>query len=368
MPTDSAPPRPCPFSGNSRALGVSPIQAYYRSVDTRGRALRDLRLSVTDRCDFRCNYCMPEATYTWLPRDDILSFEELELVVRAFADAGVTKVRLTGGEPLLRRDLAVLVARIAADPRITDISLTTNGVHLVDQAAALRAAGLHRVTVSLDTKRADRHEAITRRANHQGVLDGISAIGAAGLSGTKINTVVIRGTNDDELIDLLEYGSSVGAEVRFIEYMDVGGATGWTCDAVVTSDEMLTRLGAAYGPITPAEARLAAPARRYQLPDGRVFGIVASTSEPFCSTCDRSRVTADGMWFRCLYAATGTDLRALVRGGADRAELRNTIEQQWRNRSDQGAVDRLSAPRRVAAVPVELLRRDPHLEMHTRGG
>lgn len=334
-------------------------------ADLRGRPLRDLRLSVTDRCDFRCSYCMPEQDYSWLPREDILTFDELETLVRAFAAAGVTKLRLTGGEPLLRRDLASLVARFAAVGTIDDISLTTNGSQLALHAAALRSAGLSRVTVSLDTMRPARHSVLTRRDNHETVLRAIRTLGEVGFSGTKINSVVLRDVNDDELVDLLAFAASVDAELRFIEYMDVGGATTWSSERVVPSAEILDRVGAALGPVTPVATRASAPARRYSLSTGQVFGIVASTTEPFCGSCDRSRVTADGLWYRCLYAPTGTDLRAVLRGGGSVEAL---VRDQWSTRADQGAIDRAAMPMREAAVPVELLKRDPHLEMHTRGG
>lgn len=313
----------------------------------------------------RCSYCMPEDEYAWLPRQDLLTPAELEQVVAAFAAAGVSKVRITGGEPLLRTDLVDIVGRIAAIPHIHDIALTTNGSTLASKAHALHDAGLNRVTVSLDTLRPVRHAVITRRDNHAAVLDGIAALGAASFTGTKINTVVTRGVNDDELADLIAFGTAHNAEVRFIEYMDVGGATSWRSDAVVGLEELLAIVGDALGPVTPIASRASAPARRYALPDGTTFGIVASTTTPFCGDCDRARVTADGMWFNCLYAATGTDLRSPLRDGSPIAEV---VRAGWRDRDDQGAVDRLLAAPRDTSVPVELLRRDPHLEMHTRGG
>lgn len=339
-----------------------------RMVDRLGRELRDLRVSVTDRCNLRCSYCMPEDDYQWLPQQDILSFDEITEVVAAFTTVGVTKVRLTGGEPLLRRGLPDLVERLAALPPIDDLALTTNGTRLAAHADALRAAGLRRVTVSLDTLRRDRHRAITRRDNHGSVIDGIAAVRRAGFTGTKINTVVMRGVNDDELADLVRYGADNDAEVRFIEYMDVGGATGWDPRHVVSADEILSRVSAALGPLAPTPTRPSAPARRYITDDGTSFGIVASTTTPFCQTCDRSRVTADGMWYRCLYAATGTDLRGPLRQGNGRAALSRLIADRWRERDDQGAVDRAALAGRRSAVPVDILRRDPHQEMHTRGG
>jgi cyclic pyranopterin phosphate synthase len=336
--------------------------------DAFDRPLRNLRLSVTDRCNLRCQYCMPEEDYLWLPRDDMLTFEEMNRLVDVFADLGVDKVRLTGGEPLLRRDLDRLVRLLAANPRLQDLAMTTNGVLLAEQGPALRAAGLHRVTVSLDTLRADRFRALTRRDTHARVLEGIAAVGRAGWSGLKIDTVVMRGVNDDELADLIEYGSSVSAEVRFIEYMDVGGATSWSMERVVSRREMLARLADRYGPAEPIVEESSAPADRFRLPDGRVFGIISSTTAPFCRACDRSRLTADGLWYLCLYATRGTDLRQPLRAGMSREALQVLIRSTWQARRDRGAEERLATPDRRPLVQIGELKRDPHLEMHTRGG
>jgi cyclic pyranopterin phosphate synthase len=337
-------------------------------VDTLERPLRNLRLSVTDRCNLRCQYCMPEEDYVWLPREGILHFEEIAQLVDVFTDLGVDKVRLTGGEPLLRKDLDGLVRLLAANPRIKDLAITTNGVLLAEQAPALRRAGLHRVTVSLDTLRPERFKALTRRDSHAQVLEGIEAVGRAGWPGLKLDTVVMRGVNDDELGDLIEYGRRVSAEVRFIEYMDVGGATHWSIDKVVSRAEMLTRLGARYGALEPVHEETSAPADRYRLPDGYVLGVISSTTEPFCRSCDRSRLTADGMWYLCLYATKGTDLRKALRGGASRDELKALIVPAWRRRADRGAEERLALAERRPLVQIGDLKRDPHLEMHTRGG
>jgi cyclic pyranopterin phosphate synthase len=305
--------------------------------DSLDRPLRNLRLSVTDRCNLRCQYCMPEEEYVWLPRHDVLSFEEMGRLVDVFADLGVDKVRLTGGEPLLRRDLDRLVRMLAANPRITDLAMTTNGVLLAEQAPALRAAGLHRVTVSLDTLREDRFKTLTRRDTHGRVLEGIAAVARAGWPGFKLDTVVMRGVNDDELADLIEYAATVAAEVRFIEYMDVGGATHWSMERVVPRAEMLARLAARYGPIEPVVEESSAPADRFRLPDGRVFGIISSTTAPFCRACDRSRLTADGLWYLCLYATRGVDLRRPLREGAPSADLAALIRSTWQGRRDRGA-------------------------------
>ena len=335
--------------------------------DTLARPLANLRLSVTDRCNLRCQYCMPEPDYVWLPRQDILQFEEIDRLVEVFLDLGVRKVRLTGGEPLLRKDVTVLVEQLAAKARIDDLAMTTNGVLLAANAAALQRAGLHRLTVSLDTLQPDRFMRMARYDELDRVIAGIDAA-APLFPGLKIDTVVIRGVNDDELISLIEFGRARGAEVRFIEYMDVGGATRWSWNHVVTRDEMLETLTKQYGPIEPVGERGSAPADRFRLPDGTIFGIIASTTAPFCRDCDRSRLTADGMWYLCLYASRGTDLRAPLRAGATREELAALIARTWQARTDRGAEVRLAVRDRSAMIPLSSLRRDPHLEMHTRGG
>jgi cyclic pyranopterin phosphate synthase len=337
-------------------------------ADGHGRWLRNLRVSVTDRCNLRCGYCMPEAEYVWLPRADILHFGEIAALTDVFLDLGVDKVRLTGGEPLLRRDLPRLVRMLADRPRIRDLAMTTNGVLLAEQAAALRAAGLHRVTVSLDTLDAARFARLTGRTTHAQVLEGIASVPRAGFTGTKLDTVVIRGVNDDELAALIEFGKGVPAEVRFIEYMDVGGATRWSLDQVVGRAEILERLTQRYGRIEPVVEVSTAPADRFRLPDGTTFGIISSTTAPFCADCDRSRLTADGLWYLCLYATRGIDLRGPFRTGASPEALKALITAGWRARTDRGAEARLALGNRQPLVQIGGLRRDPHLEMHTRGG
>ncbi len=336
-------------------------------LDQFARPLRNLRLSVTDRCNLRCSYCMPEPDYVWLPQPDVLSFEEIERLARVFVGLGVDKIRLTGGEPLLRRDLALLTGMLAALPGLRELAMTTNGVLLPDHAAALRAAGLQRVTVSLDTLDAATFRLLTRRDDHARVLRGIDAAQAAGFRELKLDTVVIAGVNDAELAALVAFARERDAEVRFIEYMDVGGATHWRPEAVVPRTRMLTLLEQQFGAIT-ALPRDSAPAERFRLADGTVFGIIASVTTPFCATCDRSRLTADGMWLRCLYAEHGTDLRQLLRDGADDAALAARIAADWQHRTDRGAEVRAQLPdRQRLAAPGEL-RLAPHREMHTRGG
>ena len=315
---------------------------------------------------------MPEDEYVWLPKQSILSFEEAARLATVFSGLGVTKVRITGGEPLLRHDLPRLVQLLAENPRLNDISLTTNGILLAKYAGQLKAAGLSRVTVSLDTLRPDRFTRLTRNRRFHDVLSGIEAAGSVGFSGIKINTVVIRGENEDELVDLLEYAGGWGAELRFIEYMDVGGATQWSWDSVVPKDEILERIAQHYGSVSVvgegATHGLPAPAERFRLPDGSVFGVIASTTSPFCRTCDRSRITADGMWFSCLYAVSGVDLKEQLRAGASDDDLVDLISETWTGRNDRGAEQRLELVDRGVLYQRDGLRSNPHREMHTRGG
>jgi cyclic pyranopterin phosphate synthase len=350
---------------SSPAVGMRPI------TDTFGRPLASLRVSVTDRCNLRCQYCMPEEEYVWLPREDLLAFEEIRELVAIFTELGADKVRLTGGEPLLRSDLPALVRMLAQTHGVKDLAMTTNGVLLAEHAQALYDAGLHRVTVSLDTLRPERFKALTRRDAHAKVLEGIDTARRLRFRGLKIDTVVMRGVNEDELVELLEYGKRVGAEVRFIEYMDVGGATQWSMDKVFSRAQILEVLGHRYGRIEPVVEVSSAPADRFVLPDGTVFGIIASTTTPFCSTCDRSRLTAEGTWYLCLYAQKGIDLRTPLRDGASRDEIKSVIGSGWTGRRDRGAEERKELEAlgvRGVLLQIEGLRQDPRLEMHTRGG
>ena len=342
------------------------------AADMFGRPLRSLRLSVTDRCNLRCKYCMPEEEYVWLPREDVLTFEEMAELTGYFTDLGLDRVRLTGGEPLLRRDLPRLVRLLLQNRKITDIALTTNGILLADQAQDLYDAGLHRVTVSLDTLRPERFRQLTRRDEYARVLEGIESVEKVGFTGLKLDTVAIRGFNEDELVSLIEFAKHFRAEVRFIEYMDVGGANDWSLDKVLSRTAMLQILGDHYGEIEPLPERGSAPAQRFQLSDGTTFGIIPSTTTPFCSTCDRSRVTADGMWYLCLYATAGTDLRKPLRAGASPDDMRAFIRAGWEARRDRGAEARKALEpvglREGGLIGIDRLREDPHLEMHARGG
>lgn len=335
--------------------------------DALHRPLGTLRLSVTDRCNLRCHYCMPGEEYGWLPRRNILTFEEIERLVEAFGELGVRRIRLTGGEPLLRRDLPQLVTRLSAKPWVHDLALTTNGVRLADLATDLKRAGLGRVTVSLDTLRRDRFARISRADALPRVFAGIEAARHAGFVDLKLDTVVVRGSNDDELVDLVEFARAVGAEIRFIEYMDVGGATGWHPEAVVSRADLLERLREVYGPSERLHGCPHATAGRYRLPDGLTFGIISSVTAPFCRACDRVRLTADGMLFPCLYATRGTPLGALARAGASREVLLEAIRAVWSARADRGAEDRRAL--RHDRLPAALVpQADLHFQMHTRGG
>jgi cyclic pyranopterin phosphate synthase len=337
-------------------------------TDRFGRPLRNLRISVTDRCNLRCRYCMPEAEYVWLPRSSILSFEEIDRLAGIFAGLGVSKIRLTGGEPLLRHDLPTLVSLLSRRAAVRDLALTTNGVLLAREAEALRAAGLRRVTVSLDTLRPERMQEFARSRRHADVIAGIDAANAAGFAPVKLNTVVIRGYNEDEVVDLLEFARVRGAEPRFIEYMDVGGATDWSMDQVVSQREILDIVARRLGPVEPLTEDSWAPAERFALRDGTVFGVIASTTAPFCRTCDRGRLTADGTFLLCLYGEDGLDLRQLVREGVSDEEIAGRIAETWTRRTARGAEERRDLADRGVLHRIESLRADPRREMHTRGG
>lgn len=337
-------------------------------LDRHGRPLGSLRISVTDRCNLRCSYCMPEESYQWLPRPSLLTFEEIARLAAVFARLGARRVRLTGGEPLLRRDLPQLIGMLAGIGVLDDLALTTNGTLLAAVASSLRDAGLRRVTISLDTLRPDRFTALTRSSKHREVLAGIAAA-APLFPRLKLNTVVMRGTNHDELPDLVRFARDHGAEVRFIEYMDVGGATGWASNAVVPRREILQTLAAEFGGIEPIPGDTPyAPAERFRLGDGTEVGVIASTTAPFCGRCDRGRLTADGVWYLCLYGESGVDLREWLRRGESDAALEDLIRRHWLARTDRGAEARLSTPGRGALYQIKALRADPHREMHTRGG
>ncbi|MDQ3974384.1 MAG: GTP 3',8-cyclase MoaA [Actinomycetota bacterium] len=316
--------------------------------DLLGRPLRDLRVSVTDRCNFRCRYCMPREVFgpgfRFLPRAELLTFEEITRVVRAFARCGVRKVRLTGGEPLVRRGIEQLVEMLARTGGIDDLAMTTNGSLLASRAATLRAAGLGRLTVSLDAVDDAAFRAMSDvEIPLSAVLEGIAAAREAGFAPIKLNAVVKRGVNDDGVVELARYGREHGHVVRFIEYMDVGNANGWSRDEVVPAEEIVARVGARW-PLEPVAARYRGEvASRYSYRDGRgEIGVIASVTKPFCQTCTRARLSAVGELYTCLFAGNGRDLRPLLRGGANDADLEAFISGTWRARSDRYSEERSS--------------------------
>jgi GTP 3',8-cyclase len=318
LPLTQTPAGPRPNAG--------PVPQSGPLVDTFARRHDNLRISVTDRCNLRCTYCMPEDV-TFLPKDELLSFEEITHLVRVAVGLGVTKVRLTGGEPLLRRDLPTLVRMLVAVPGLRDVGLTTNGLLLKAQAQALRDAGLRRLNVSLDTLDPGRFRELTRRDGLEAVLDGLTAARAAGFDRIKVNAVAIRGLTEADIVPLADYCRGNGFELRFIEYMPIG-ADAWERDKVLPAADILDQLAGAFGPLgTPPDHDPHAPALEFAYADGGRVGIIASVTRPFCRQCNRLRVTADGKIRNCLFALDETDVRPLLRPVPDDGALRDTIRQ-----------------------------------------
>ncbi|MCW7540374.1 GTP 3',8-cyclase MoaA [Aquabacterium sp. A7-Y] len=339
--------------------------------DRRGRPLRDLRISVTDRCNFRCSYCMPKEIfdkhYSFLPHSSLLSFEELTRLARLFVAHGVEKIRLTGGEPLLRKDLERLVGMLAElrtpDGQALDLTLTTNGSLLERKAQALKHAGLQRITVSLDAL----DDTVFRRMNDADfpvadVLRGIEAAQRVGLGPIKVNMVVKRGTNEQEILPMARHFRGSGVVLRFIEYMDVGASNGWRMDEVLPSAEVVRRLDQAFG-LEPLEAaRPGETAQRWRWRDGSgEIGVISSVTQAFCSDCNRARLSTEGKLFLCLFAHQGHDLRALLRGGCSDAQIAGAIGQIWQGRDDR--YSELRGAQADAELPP-----GPRVEMHYIGG
>lgn len=335
-------------------------------LDLLNRPLEDLRISITDRCNFRCTYCMPLDEYEWLKVARILSFEEIARLARIFAALGVRKIRLTGGEPLVRKDLTTLVAQLASVEGLRDLAMTTNASRLTELAKPLAAAGLKRLTVSLDTLDPERFRAITQRGELEPVLSGLFAARDAGLTPIKINAVVERDVNEDEIPALAAFGREHGFDVRFIEYMDVGNANQWRTERLVPKAEILERVGSAF-PFRPSPGpRGSRPADHYDYADGQgSFGVIASVTDPFCGDCSRARLTADGQLVTCLFSGAGFDLKPLLRGGAPDAEIAAAIEDVWTSRSDRYSETRLVALRSASGYEPRAARK---LEMIRLGG
>ena len=346
---------PLAIPAGAGPAGAGPI------VDTRARALRDLRISVTDRCNFRCVYCMPrevfDADYQFLPHDELLSFEEIVRMARVFHGLGTEKIRLTGGEPLLRRGIDRLVAMLREALPEVDLTLTTNGSALKAQAAALKAAGLDRITVSLDSL----DEATFQRMNDADfpvakVLEGIDAAARAGLAPIKINMVVKRGVNDAQVVDMARHFRGTGHIVRFIEFMDVGSTNGWRMDDVIPSADIVRRIGARF-PLVPANAQYVGEvAERWRYLDAQgEIGVISSVTEAFCSTCTRARLSTDGQLYTCLFAQRGYDLKGPMRRGESDEGLRNAVAAIWRQREDRYSEIRTAETARSRKVEMSFI-------------
>ena len=334
--------------------------------DRHSRLLRDLRISVTDRCNFRCTYCMPDDEYVWTARREILSFEEISRVARLSVGLGVDKIRLTGGEPLLRRDLDELVRQLAAIEGLEDLCLTTNGSLLADRAESLVSAGLRRLNVSLDTLDPEKFARIRRRGDLRAVLAGLFAAKAAGMGSIKLNAVIERGVNESDILPLVEFAREHGFTMRFIEYMDVGNANHWMSAKMVPKREILETISARHPLREAGREPESAPAVEYEFLDGggRV-GVIASVTEPFCSGCTRARLTADGHLVTCLFAERGHDLKILLRSGATDEAIREFITDVWGRRDDRYSDERLEALQSPAGYQARERRK---LEMITLGG
>ena len=336
------------------------------SKDTFQRPLKDLRISVTDRCNFRCTYCMPLDEYEWIERAEILTYEEIARLAALFVGIGVDKIRLTGGEPLLRKNLNQLVGKLFLLPGIKDLCLTTNASLLAPQVSALKAAGLRRVNVSLDTLQPAKFRRMTKRGELGRVLEGLFAAKSQGFGPIKINTVIEKGVNDDEIIDLVEFARDNGFTMRFIEYMDVGNSNQWTSAQMVSKKEILERISARYSLREVGRDQGSAPSVDYEFVDGGGdIGVIASVTEPFCTSCTRVRLTADGKMVTCLFSQQGHDLKTPMRSGASDQQLRDSIASIWNARAD-----RYSEERFLAMNSSQGYQPDQHkkIEMITLGG
>ena len=313
-------------------------------IDAHQRPIRDLRISVTDRCNFRCTYCMPLDEYEWIDKREILTFEEITRLATLFVRLGVEKIRLTGGEPLVRKNLDHLVASLSRIDGLKDLCLTTNAALLAEQIDALKRAGLKRVNISIDSLDPDRFRRMTKRGDLGKVMDGIFAARAAGLAPIKLNAVIERGVNDGDIIPLVEFSREHGFAMRFIEYMDVGNSNNWTSAKLVTKKEIIDKINARYPLREVGRNQGSAPSVDYEFVDGEGdIGVIASVTEPFCSSCTRIRLTADGKIVTCLFSQLGHDVKARLRSGASDDEIGNFLSSIWQQRTDRYSVERLQA-------------------------
>src|SRR3989338_3564339 len=334
-------------------------------VDGYKRPIKDLRISVTDRCNFRCVYCMPHDEDEWIDKKEILTFEEIPRLARLFARLGVDKIRLTGGEPLMRRNLELLIAQLSSIEGIKDICVTTNGSLLADKVAAFKAAGLKRINVSVDTLKPEKFKEICKRGDLDKVWEGLFAAQKQGLHPIKVNAVIERGVNDDDIVELVEFSRQHGFFMRFIEYMDVGNTNSWTSEKLVSKKEIVEKINARFPLKEVGRENGSAPAVDYEFADGRgEVGIVASVTEPFCSTCNRARLTADGKLVTCLFSSVGHDLKALLRGGSSDDEILSFITGIWQVRKDRYSSERLEALQSSTYDP----KRRKKIEVITLGG
>lgn len=333
--------------------------------DLYNRPIKDLRISVTDRCNFRCIYCMPLDEYEWVDKKEILTFEEITRLAKIFVQLGVDKIRLTGGEPLVRRDLDLLVGGISQLPGLSDLCLTTNGSLLAEKVEALKAAGLKRINVSIDTLDPEKFQRITKRGDLAKVLEGLFAARSCGIGPIKINAVIERGVNDDDIVGLVEFSRENGFAIRFIEYMDVGNSNNWTSEKLVSKKEILETVSARFPLREVGRESGSAPSVDYEFLDGRGdLGVIASVTEPFCSTCNRARLTADGKLVTCLFSQVGHDLKGILRNGSTDEALSEFVSGIWEKRKDRYSAERLEALRSSTYDP----KHHKKIEMITLGG
>jgi GTP 3',8-cyclase len=315
-------------------------------VDALKRPIKDLRISVTDRCNFRCSYCMPLDEYEWINKKEILTFEEISRLATLFVGLGVEKIRLTGGEPLVRQNLDKLVAKLSSIDGLKDLCLTTNGALLAEKVAALKASGLKRVNISVDTLSPEKFRQMTKRGDLSKVLEGIFAAKDYGVDPIKLNAVIEKGVNEDDILNLVEFSRDNGFALRFIEYMDVGNSNDWTSGKLVSKKEIIEKIHSRYPLREVGRAGGTAPSVDYEFADGRGdVGVIASVTEPFCSSCTRVRLTADGKIVTCLFSGIGYDVKALIRGGASDEEISQFIVSIWEKRVDRYSAERLEALR-----------------------